>query len=321
MIKLLAALCLVAAASAQAPFRLEKTIPLPGVEGRFDHFAADVQGKRVFVAALGNNTLEALDFTSGARITSVTGLAEPQGLAWIQDLRRLYVANGKTGALRVLDTALKPAGEITFGEDADNVRYDAGRKLVWVGYGAGSLGAINLATGARAGDIRVDGHPESFQLEAAGPRFFVNVPNAAEIEVLDGAQMKVVAKWPVKAAAANYPMALDEKNHRLFAGCRKPARVLVFDTESGRMTTQFPCPGDTDDLFYDAARKRLYVAGGEGFIEAFEQKTPDEYRSVGRIATAPGARTALYVAAWSRLFVAVPHRGAQGAEIRIYAVD
>jgi DNA-binding beta-propeller fold protein YncE len=307
---------------AQAPFRLERTIALPGVEGRFDHFAVDLAGKRLFVAALGNNTLEVLDIAAGKLVRSVPGMHEPQGVAFVPDAGKIYVANGQDGKLHALDAAtLKPAGEVEFGDDADNVRYDAARNQIWVGYGDGAVGAMDVAGMKRAGDIRVDAHPESFQLEKGGTRIFVNVPNAGEIEVLDRAKKTVVAKWPVKAAAANFPMALDEAGGRLFTGCRKPAKVLVLDMGSGKMVAQFPCPGDTDDLFFDGAHKRLYVAGGEGFVEAFEQKSPDEYRSLGRVATAPGARTAFYIPELSLLFVAAPHRGAQGAKIRAYRLE
>ncbi len=320
--KLIALIFPVALACAQSPFRAEKTIPLPGGEGRFDHLAVDVRAKRLFVAALGNNTLEVLDIDAGKRLQSITGMHEPQGVGFVPELHRIYVANGKDGKVRIFDAAtLKPAGEVEMGEDADNVRYDPARKMLWVGYADGVLGSLNPATGKRAGDIHMDAHPESFQLEKNGTRIFVNVPDAGEIEVADREKKVIAAKWAVKGAGANFPMALDDANHRLFAGCRKPAKVLVFDTETGKTVAEFSCPGDTDDVFYDAARKRLYVIGGEGFVEAFTQKSPDEYQSAGKTATAAGARTGLYVPDMSRLFVAVPHRGNQGAEVRVYTVE
>ncbi len=312
----------VALAWAQSPFRLEKTIPLPGVEGRFDHLAVDVRARHLFLAALGNNTLEILDLEAGKRLQSIPGLHEPQGIGYVADTHKVYVANGKDGKVHIFDAAtFKPAGEVDMGEDADNVRYDAARKTLWVGYAAGVLGALDAATGKRTGDIHVDAHPESFQLEKSGPRIFVNVPDAGEIEVADREKKAIAAKWVVKGAAANFPMALDEASHRLFAGCRKPAKVLVFDTETGKTVTEFACPGDTDDLFYDAARKRLYVVGGEGFLEAFAQKSANEYQSLGKTATTAGARTGLYVPELNRFFLAVPHRGNQGAEVRVFAVE
>jgi DNA-binding beta-propeller fold protein YncE len=300
------------------PFQLEKTIPLPGVEGRIDHMAVDAAGKRLIVAALGNNTVEVIDIAGAKRIQTLTGMREPQGIAYAADAKRIYVASGQDGKLRAYDAAtLKLAGELTVGGDADNVRYEAAQKRVWVGHGDGALAIVDGATMKKLADIALDAHPESFQLESTGPRVFVNVPNASEIEVVDREKKTVVAKWPVKEAGANFPMSLDEANHRLFIGCRRPARVLVINTETGKVTAQFACPGDTDDLTYDTARKRLYVVGGEGLLEAFD----DQFHLAAKQATAPGARTGLYSPDLNEFFVAVPHRGNQRTEIRVYAVQ
>src|SRR5262249_51690852 len=160
--------------------------------------------------------------------------------------------------------------------------------------------------------------PESFQLEREGTRVFVNVPSARQIAVVDRASMKVISTWPVSTAAANYPMALDEANHRVFIGCRRPAKVLVFDTGSGKETSAFDIVGDTDDLFYDAARKRVYVTGVEGFIDVVQDQGGDKFSRIARIPTAAGARTSLFVAEQGRLYLAVPHRGNQKTEIRVF---
>jgi DNA-binding beta-propeller fold protein YncE len=304
------------------PFKLEQTIPLPGVEGRFDHMTVDPGTKRLVVAALGNNTVEVLDIAGAKRIQTLTGMREPQGIAFAPDLKRLFVASGKDGKLRAYDsTTLKLIAEMDAGEDADNVRYEAAHKRVWVAHGDGAIAVVDGATMKKLADISLDAHPESFQFEKSGPRIFANVPDAKEVEVVDREKHTILAKWPVAAAAANFPMALDEANHRLFIGCRKPAKVLVINTDTGKVTTQFDCPGDTDDLFYDGTRKRLYVAGGAGLLEAFEQKGADQYQSLGKVATAVGARTGYYSPELSRFFLAVPHRGPQRAELRVYAVQ
>jgi DNA-binding beta-propeller fold protein YncE len=298
-----------------------QTIALPGVEGRFDHFAVDVKGGRLFLAALGNNTLEVLDGKVGKRVRSVKGMREPQGVAFAPDLNRVFVGNGEGGTCDVLDgTTLERVGRVEGLEDADNVRYDAAARRVYVGYGRGALSVIDGAAGKRVGDIPLGGHPESFRLEQSGPRIWVNVPSAGRIAVVDRKQGKVTGRWSVTNASANFPMALDEARHRLFVGCRQPARLLVYDTETGKQAASAEIVGDTDDLFYDAARKRLYGAGGEGAITVLEQRDADHYEPVGRVPTAAGARTAYFVPEWERLFLAVPHRGAQGAEVRVYGV-
>jgi hypothetical protein len=164
----------------------------------------------------------------------------------------------------------------------------------------------------------LDGHPESFQLEANGTRIFVNIPSAHQIAVIDRQKRTVLVTWPVPGARANFPMALDEANHRLFVGCREPAKLIVFDTESGNTVTRFDCAGDTDDVFYDAARRRIYISGGAGSISVFEQSDPDHYKLLATVPTAAGARTSLFDPDYGRLFVAVPHRGQRKAEVRVF---
>lgn len=304
--------------SPQTRLRGAGTIELPRVEGRIDHLAVDVDGRRLFVAALGNNSLEVVDLTGMKVIKSVDGLEEPQGVRYLPAVHRIVVANGGDGAVKFVDAGTFAVTSMArFSGDADNVRFDAKAGRVYVGYGNGSLAMLDT-DGKLLGSTRLAGHPESFQLESAGPRIFVNVPSAGQIAVVDRDKRTVVTTWPVTAARANYPMALDEPHHRLFVGCRNPARLLVYDTESGRLVTGIDIVGDTDDLFYDAAKRRIYVAGGEGFITVLDQQDADRYVASERLPTAAGARTALFVPELGRLFLAVPHRGNQRAEIRIY---
>jgi len=115
-------------------------------------------------------------------------------------------------------------------------------------------------------------------------------------------------------------MALDEGNHRLFVGTRDPARLIVFDTDSGKVVSGINIAQDPDDIFYDVAKKRLYISCGEGFINIIQQQDANHYNSIGTIPTAPGARTSLFVPELNRFYVAVPHQGGQESEIRVYRV-
>ncbi len=302
----------------EAPLTLKSRIVLSNVDGRIDHLSADVKGKRLFVSALGNNTVEVLDVDTGTRVRTLTGLAEPQGVYFDASTNRLFVACAKDGSTRVFDAAtFQPLTTAKFSQDADNIRYDARAHRVVVGYGEGALAFLDPA-GNKTGEIPLDGHPESFQLETAGTRAFVNVPDQKEIQVVDLEKNRVLAKWPVSSALKNFPMALDDTHHRLLIGCRAPARLLAFDTGTGRQTASVEIVGDTDDLFFDAALARVFVIGGQGFVDVFQQKSPDRYERIARYPTAPGARTGLYVPAWSKIFVAVPHRGEQHAEILVF---
>jgi len=305
--------------SAQEPLILVRSIDLPRVEGRIDHLAFDAAGQRLFVAALGNNTVEVLDLKSNSHIKSVPGFREPQGIAVLPDPKLVAVANGQGEGMQFIDAGdYHPARLVRLGEDSDNVRYDPATGRLFVGFGAGALASISPADGKVLGEAKLSGHPESFQLERSGPRVFVNVPTADQIAVVDRAVMKVIATWPVVGAKSNFPMALDEANHRLFVGCRRPARVLMYDATAGKESGSFEIVGDTDDLFYDAARKRLYVSGGEGYLDVFQEEGAYRFARFAHIATAAGARTSLWVPEQARLYLAVPHRGSQKAEIRIY---
>jgi len=300
------------------PLHAAGIIPMPGVEGRIDHLAFDLAGKRLFVAALGNNTVEVIDINAMRVIKSIAGLHEPQGIRFLPERNRVVVANGGDGSTVFYDgTTLSVVQTAKTSGDADNVRYDPKAGRVYVGYGDGALGSFD-PDGKPLGDIKLAGHPESFQLESAGPRIFVNVPSAGHVAVVDRDKRIVSATWRISAAGANYPMGLDEADGRLFLGCRRPAKLLVYDTRSGTLVTAVDIVGDTDDLFYDSAKKRLYVIGGEGFITVLEQQDADHYRQLQKLPTSGGARTGLFVPELGKLFLAVPHRGNQRAEIRVY---
>lgn len=299
--------------------KLAKTIPLPGVKGRFDHFAIDAKGQRLFVAALGNNTLEVLDLAAGKRIKSISGLHKPTGVLYLAEGNQVGVANGDDGAFKLFD-GVSYALSRTLGslDDADNVRYDPKTKLIYVGYADGALAVIDSATMKQTGSVKLAAHPESFQLEANGNGIFVNVPDAKQVAVIDRDKLSVTATWPMTEFEANFPMALDEANHRLFVGCRQPARLVVFDTSSGKPVASLAISGDTDDLFYDAARKRLYISCGEGFLDVIEPREGGSYRLVTRVPTRVGARTCFFSSELHYLYLAVPQRDGQDAEIRIY---
>jgi DNA-binding beta-propeller fold protein YncE len=303
------------------PLKLTQTIALTGVEGRIDHLAFDVKGQRLFVAALGNNTLEILDVAQGKRVHTITGLKEPQGIRFAPELNRIFVANGSDGTVRAYDgSTFALISSLNLGDDADNVRYDPTTGQILVGYGGGAIATIDAKTVKTAGNIKLSGHPESFQLETSGPRIFVNVPNANQIAVLDRLKQSVLTTWPLGALRSNFPMSLDEANHRLFVGTRNPARLVVIDTETGKQVAVVNCSGDTDDLFYDPQNKQIYLSAGEGFIDVFKQEGANEYRSTAKLPTAAGARTSLFVPEVHRLYLAVPHRGSQQAAIRVYEV-
>jgi DNA-binding beta-propeller fold protein YncE len=317
-------------AVAQPPsaLSLKSRIALPNVSGRMDHFAVDVKGQRLFVSALGNHTVEVLDVESGKPLRTLTDLDEPQGLYFDSATNQLFVATGD-GNVTIYDGAgFQRRATIKLTDDADNIRVDVRSGSIVVGYGGGKAlrsrppgsGALAFLSpgGNQSGEIIIDAHPESFQIERVGARVFVNVPDKNEIQVADVLKKTTLAHWRTAAATACFPMALDEPHQRLFVGCRNPARLLVVDSTTGGTLAWPEIVGDTDDLFYDAAKNRVYVIGGQGFIDVLQQKDADQYERIARYPTPPGTRTGLFVPEWGRLFAAVPRRGGQGCEILVY---
>jgi glutamine cyclotransferase len=322
----LALLCLAGAVASRgqdkASFRLKQTIALPGVEGRIDHLALDTAGGRLFVCALGNNTVEVLDVRKGERIHSITGLGAPQGIGHIPESDRIFIASDKGGRCKIYDgKSFKLVGELDLQDDADNVRYDSTKKQIFVGFGSGGIGIISEREGKQVGSIKLAAHPEAFELERNGKRIFVNVPNTRQVAVIDREKGEVIATWKTDAAFGNFPMALDEVNHRLFIGCRIPSKLVVLNTESGEVVTKTEISGDSDDVFYDSKRRRIYVICGAGKIDIVEQTDANNYKVSAKIDTADGARTGLFVPEQDSLFVAVPHHGSQPAEIRCYQIE
>jgi DNA-binding beta-propeller fold protein YncE len=310
------------AAQGAAPLKLEQTIVLPGVEGRIDHFAFDAAGERLFVCAFGNNTVEVVDLRKSERIHSITGLGAPQGIAYLPELNRVFVANDKGGICKIYDgKSFHAVGELDLKDDADNVRYHDATKKIYVGFGSGGIAIVNGQDAKQIGSIKLSAHPEAFELEKNGKRIFVNVPNARNVAVIDQDKGAVTATWKTDLAFGNFPMALDETNHRLFVGCRIPSKLVVLNTDSGTVVTKIGISDDPDEIFYDSKRHRIYAVCGAGKIDIIEQTDPNNYRRSSETETASGARTGLFVPEIDALFIAVPHRGSRHAEVRVYHVE
>jgi DNA-binding beta-propeller fold protein YncE len=307
------------------PLQLEEQIPVPSVAGRIDHFSADAKRKRLFVSALGNNSLEVIDVFAGRVVYSIKGLAQPQGPLYVPAVDKLYVANAEDGKVRVYDGATYTLRKtIDFGKDPDNMRYDEASKRVYVGFGEddGGIAMIDPKTDERVGDVyKTEGHPESFQVEAKGDHIFVNVPDAGNVVESIDKKTGAVTKWPLKDLRANYAMALNEEDHRLFTITRKTPMMVVLDTQTGKEVARLRAAGECDDVFFDATRKRIYVIGGEGIISVFQQNDPDHYELVANVPSAVGIRTGYFFTKRDRFYVAVPAKGNEPAQIWTYEAE
>ena len=306
-------------AHGQAPVQLEleKTITLSNVARRIDHLAVDVPHQRLFVAELGNGSVDRIDLSSG-ETRRIGGLKEPQGLAYLPDRNDLVVASAGDGTVRFFDaSSLTPIGSIALGDDADNVRVDPKTGQVVVGYGSGALAILDPAQRAVIRTIKLGAHPEGFQIDGEGRKAFVNVPDAHKIVVLDLDSGRVLANWRA-AHLANFPMALGQDSGIVGMVYRIPARLVALDAASGAAKADLPTCDDADDVFFDDKRNRIYVSCGSGAVDVFEQ-AGGRYVASAHIETRPGARTSLFVPPLDRLFVAAPAgSGGQDAALLIY---
>jgi hypothetical protein len=292
------------AAESVASLRVERTIPLKGVSGRIDHMAVDLGRKRLFVAELGNGTVDVIDLFLGTVVHRIDRLKDPQGVGYVSGADVLAVASAGDGSVRLFrGTDLVPAGAVDLGDDADNVRVDAGSGHFVIGYGSGGLAVIDPVKAVLVGRIPLPAHPEGFQLDASTHRGFVNVPDSREIAVVDMGVGQQTNAWRSPQLRANFPMAFDATRGVVAVVYRSPARLVAFDANSGRAISSVTSCGDADDVFFDGKRRRIYVSCGDGSVDAW-QEDGTGYRRLNSVKTATGARTSLFVPELDRLFVA-----------------
>ncbi|NCI49798.1 YncE family protein [Sediminibacterium roseum] len=300
---------------------LVTSVELPGVNGRIDHMAFDNFAQKIFVAALGNNTVEVVDLKNNKAIHSITNLNEPQGIAFIPERKAILVANGGNGRCDVFSSEdYQKITSIQLSGDADNVRYDAINKMIYVGYGDGGIAIIDANTFKQLGDIKLEGHPESFQLDIPHKKIYVNVPDKQQIEVIDLEKQQVTDRWKITEAKSNFPMYLDAVNRRLVIGCRRPVKLLVIDTETGKTKTSVETSSDVDDIFCDVKTGNLYLSCGGGNIDVFKRLSNDNYQLSEKIVSKSGARTSLWIPQLNRLVVASPKNIMAGAALLVYAI-
>jgi DNA-binding beta-propeller fold protein YncE len=301
---------------------LVQTIVLKGKTGKLDHLIVDGKGGRVFLANKVNNTVDVVDLKAGKLAKQLTGQAGAQGLAYATDLQRLYVALGTGGYCNMFDGtsyALRLMKTVKFADDADNVRYNPRTHLVYVAHAEKALGVLDAESLEQKADIDLPGSAEAFQLEAGRPLLYLNIPSPSQVVVIDTDKNQVAKSYPLKMAGANFALALDEANHRLFIGCRKKSTVIIMDSETGAEITNVDIPADTDDVLFDAKRKRIYASCGDGFIAVIEQTDADHYKLVENFATVKDARTSCLDPETGRLYLGVPRQpGKPGPEIRVY---
>jgi DNA-binding beta-propeller fold protein YncE len=319
-----------AADTPAAPLRLIHKIPLPSIDGDFDHFGVDVKGNRLFLAAEEHHSVELFALDSGKPLRSITGFDTPHSMVLLLDRNEIYVIDGGDGgAARVLNaTTYKIEKSIPLTEDADAISYDESKHLLYVANGGkeahndySAITVLDTDKGERARDFRVSSaNLEAIALQKDGPLLYVNARDKNEIAIVDRATGTVKAMWPLQSVKHNTPLFLDETHHRLLVAGRKPGRFGVLDSDSGKEILALAAGDDVDDMAFDPATRRIYLACGEGFIDVFHQSDADHYEEVGRVKTTPGAKTGVLVPQLHRYYAVSARKGSVPAMLFVFEV-
>ena len=313
------------------PLKLVATIPLPGLQdGDFDHFAPDVDGHRLFLTGEENGKVLVLDSSTNKLIHTMEDVKAPHAIFYRKDLKKLFIVEGDASAVKVYDSdSYKLLDEIKVSVDADSIAYDPATNYLYVVNGGREahtpyslISVVDTNSSKKLRDIKINSnHVEAILLEKGGPRMFCNITGRNAVGVLDRNKSALTATWPLPAGdTQNVAMALDEANHRLFVVTRKPGKLIVLNSDSGKVIADLPAVGFVDDMSYDAKQRRLYLAGDQ-FVDVFEQKDPDHYALLAKIPGSFRAKTGILVPELNRYYLAVPHHEKKDAEVRVYEVQ
>ena len=319
-----------ASAQSKPPLRLLQSIPLPDLKaGDFDHFAVDLAGNRLFLTGEENHVVVVLDIRTNKLIHTIPDLDEPHSMLYLPATKQLWVVSGGDGTVKIFDSgtyALIETVKVT--EGADSSAYDPAKHLFYIAAGGSDaklaytlINIVNTSTRKKIGDIKVDSaNIEAMAIEKNGPRIFANIRDKGLVGVIDREKRKVTSTWPLGELKGNTPLTFDAANHRIFVVGRKPPSLVVLDSDSGKIVATLPTAEMTDDMAFDPAGKRIYVACND-FAVVYSQKDADHYEELGRVPTGFRAKTAILVPQLKRYYVAAPRHEKEPAAVKVYEVQ
>jgi WD40 repeat protein len=305
------------------------TTRMVGVQNHFDHLTPDLKNNRLFVVPEDNKSIEVYDIRSGKFVHSIKGIGVGHSVVYRADIDRIFVTDGSDGDLKIFNgTTYELLKTVKLLADADATGYDPVTHYLYIADGGLDaklnytfLAIVDTNTGQHVGDIKIDSNRlEAMVVEKSGPRLFLNMTEKNAIGVIDRTKQAVVATWPLSGCHVNASVAMDEKNHRLFAACRD-GNLNVLDSDTGKVLQNLPISTGVDDMIFDPGSQRVYVATGEGFVNVYKEIDADHFKAIGKVPTGPLGKTGLLVPALNEYFVAVPPHGETCAEVLVFAVQ
>jgi DNA-binding beta-propeller fold protein YncE len=318
-------------AQQKPPLQLTQTVSVPAGGRKWDHFGVDLKGNRLFVTSEEDPVVEVIDLRTNKHIRSLTDFKRPHNVMVFPERNEILVVDGEASEIKILDyESYKLIGHVELSIDADPVAYDPTTKYLYVVNGGREahtpyclISIVDTTSGKKLADMKLDTNRlESMAIEKSGQRLFVNMAGANEIGVVDREKREVVQTWPLTAGKENVPMQFDEATHRLFVVTRKPSKLIVVNSDTGKEVTSLAVADYCDDLAYDSAHHRLLIpcGGGEGAITVVEQRGADDYRIIANVPTKPGAKTGRLVPELNKYYLGVPTKDKQEAQILVYDV-
>jgi len=324
---------------------LVETIPLPG-DGYMDHLTADVKGQRLFISGEAAKSLMTVDLRAGKVIHETKGLsAMPKKPFYLSDTNEVWMTLTDSTVVAISGTTyevtktVKLSGYGDPNRGADNAAYDPAAHLIYAGVevfedfgGSGQHGStdasidiVDTKTAKLVGSIKLPGgDPAGITIEPSGKRLYVTmgdiVGGDSHVAVVDLEKRAVVAQWPITGGPVPHTAGLDAAHHRLFVGSRtiahtgniggghqhEPGKLVVMDTETGKVVQALDSVGGADDLQYDAATGRIYFVGTTGTVAVFKELDPDHFQLLGKVPTGAISKTGLWVPELKRFYSAVP---------------
>lgn len=315
------------------PMKLIETIPLPNVEGYFDHMAVDLKGQRLFLPGEHQRTVEVIDLREGKVMHTITGFGgDPRKTIYLPETNEIWVDDGDSTVKAFSGDTYElvrniPLSGHNLDKDSrkvpDNGVYEQTTHLFYLGDRAdstpnagpkGSIEIVDVKNGSLVASIDVDGkNPAGLVLDPSSSKLYVVMGDTNQVIVIDREKHSVIATWPITGGPEPHAVALDAVNRRLFIGSRvkrghlyRPGKLVVMDADSGRVIDAIDTEGGVDEIEWEPKSKRIYYTGTTGFIDVFKQTNADHYEHLGKVATGAIAKTSLLVPELSRFYSAVP---------------
>lgn len=275
----------------QTGWHVSKTFHIGG-DGSWDYVTVDSPGHRLFVTRTTHTMV--IDSETGKALGDIPGQTRSHGVALVPKLGRGFITDGGgSGAIIVFDLKTYAVlGRIPTMPDSDGIIYDPAMNLVLAVSGDGGAlmtfkPDIDPKNGRVDPPIDLGGAPEFLASDGTG-KVYINLENKDLVAVVDLHSRKVVARWPVAPGGHPVGMSLDAKTHRLFIGCRNPQKMIVMNTEDGKVEADLPIGAGVDATKVD--RGQAFASCRDGSLTVVSMKD-GKFEVEESVKTAEGART------------------------------